>query len=236
MLSTWKRGWQSGQTNALFDWVRRFVEPGQVVWDVGANQGLFTFAAAARVGAAGCVVALEPDPFLASLLHRSRSTQHLPARIDILPVAVSGRSGLDEFSVAATDRALNHLAGVAGNPRTGGERDRFAVVTVTLDWLATHLPPPSLVKIDVEGAEFAVLEGGRHLLEIVRPRWIIEVARENVEPVSRLLRAARYRLSEASAPDREIDRAAWNTLAVPIDQCDPCGDQRERRSQAAVRA
>ncbi len=225
LLSVWRPGWQSEQTLNLFEWARRFVGPGQVVWDVGANQGLFSFAAAAAAGASGHVVAFEPDPFLAGLLYRTRQAQSAAARVDILPVAVSGSSGLATFCVAATDRALNHLADVAGNPQSGGSRERFAVVTVTLEWMAQQLPSPDVIKIDVEGGELAVLEhAGSQLLEHIRPRWIIEVAAENADGVSAVLRSANYRLFDANDPGRELKSPAWNTLAVPAERCESaCG-------------
>lgn len=216
LLSMWKPGWQSEQAVNLFDWARRFVKPGHVVWDIGANQGLFSFAAAAVSGAAGHVVAFEPDPFLTALMCRSRSAQDMGAHIDILSVAVSGANGLATFCVANKDRALNHLADVAGNPHTDGDRERFAVMAVTLEWLAGQLPVPDLIKIDVEGSELSVLEhAGSSLLRDVRPWWIVEVAAENAAAIAQIFRNANYRLFDANAPDDEITSPAWNTLAVP---------------------
>jgi len=215
LLSMWKPGWRSHQAANLFAWARRYVKTGDVVWDIGANQGLFTFAAAAMSGAAGRVVAFEPDPFLFGLLYRSSRAQSR-ARIDVLPVAVGGNSGVATFCVASKDRALNHLASVPGNPHTRGDRDRLAVVSVTLDFVAQHLPAPNLIKVDVEGAELGLLEhAGSLMLNGARPTWIIEVAAENANPIADILRTARYRMFDANAPGQEIDRPAWNTLAVP---------------------
>src|ERR1700692_3930430 len=52
---------------ALFALVRKVVKPTNRVWDVGANVGLFSFAASAVSGLAGSVLAIEPDPFLTEL-------------------------------------------------------------------------------------------------------------------------------------------------------------------------
>ena len=219
LLSLWKPGWRSEQATALFAWARRFINRGEVVWDIGANQGLFAFAAAAVAGASGHVIAFEPDPFLVALLHRSRRVRSSGATVDILPVAVGAELGIAGFCVARKDRALNHLASVSGNPRTGGERERFAVVSVTLDWAAQHLPAPDLVKVDIEGAELAVLEhAGPRILHGSRPRWIIEVASENAKRVADILHGAGFRLFDVNAPEEEIERAAWNTLAVPAER------------------
>jgi FkbM family methyltransferase len=76
----------------LFDWTREFVRPRAVVWDLGANVGLFAFAAAACAGKGGHVLAIEPDPTLARLLRLSSQTRPVSdARVDVLAVAVSSQ-------------------------------------------------------------------------------------------------------------------------------------------------
>src|SRR5882672_8676247 len=61
---------------ALFELAEELVRPGDTVWDVGANVGLFAFAAAGRSGSAGRVLAIEPDVWLVSLILRSARAQN----------------------------------------------------------------------------------------------------------------------------------------------------------------
>jgi len=78
----------------LLGLAREVVRPGAVVWDVGANVGLFSFAAASVVGPAGRVVALEPDSWLVGLLRRSAALNGHLAPVEVLPVAVSDSVGV----------------------------------------------------------------------------------------------------------------------------------------------
>jgi hypothetical protein len=52
----------------LFRMAAELVRPGDIVWDIGANVGLFTFAAAGLASPRGHVIAVEPDTWLVSLL------------------------------------------------------------------------------------------------------------------------------------------------------------------------
>lgn len=220
LLSMWKPGWRSKQAQGLMSWVRRYVHPGMCVWDLGANQGIFSFAASARAGPAGHVVAFEPDLFLVDLLRRSvASGAHLGAPVSILPMAVGSCSCLAEFVIARTDRALNHLSEALGNPRTGGARDVVLVPCVPLDWLLDHLPAPDFLKVDVEGAELAVVEGGERLFREVRPLMIVETAPENGAAMAALMQRHGYVMLDADTDgDVALSAPAWNTVAVPSER------------------
>jgi FkbM family methyltransferase len=173
------------------------------VWDIGANQGLFMFAAAAAAGREGEVVAFEPDSFLVSLMERSLdSGTHHGAKVSVLPLAVADELGVTRFLISKTDRTLNHLATAKGNPRTGGSRSSRTVMVVKLDWLIGQLAPPDLIKIDVEGAEAQVLRGGVNLLREHRPIVIVEVAAECVSSVCETLKAASYVMFDIQSQDR----------------------------------
>jgi FkbM family methyltransferase len=147
----------------LLSLAAELVEPGDTVWDVGANIGLFSFAAAMAAGASGRVLALEPDTELVRLLRKSAGTNHDIAPVEILPAALMDEVGVGRFHIARRNRSTSHLDGF-GTSQTGGVRSTELVPTVTLDWLADHFPLPRVLKIDVEAAELAVLRGGERVL------------------------------------------------------------------------
>lgn len=196
------------------------VAPGATVWDIGANVGLFTFAAAFLAGRSGEVVAVEPDDWLAGLLRRSAAEQ-APDRapVHVLAAAASDRNGISELCIARRGRAASHLAEVPGSSQAGGTREARPVRTVTLDGLLDTFKPPTLVKIDVEGAELGCLRGATVLLAEVRPRILCEVGRDAAAAVGELLGRHGYQLFDAAAASgerRPLDSPAWNTLALPV--------------------
>jgi FkbM family methyltransferase len=216
-LRFWR--WQLGaEERRLLDWARELVGPGASVWDVGANVGVFAFAAASRAGRAGRVLAFEPDPFLAGLLRRTATAVPSQlAMVEVVEAAACERVGRARLHIAARGRASNHLEG-AGRTTAGGIRDVREVAALTLDSLLSSCRAPDLLKIDVEGAEAAVLRGARELLRGHRPRLLCEVSAELQEVVTGELNELGYRLFDAERPAAQrqpIERAAWNTLALP---------------------
>ena len=191
------------------------VRRGDTVWDIGANLGLFSFAAAVAAGPSGCVLAVEPDIVLAGLLRRSAAANTGHARVDVLPAAVSDEESVTRFHVARRNRSTNHLDGF-GTSQTGGVRSTQLVPALTLDWLAARFPPPDVIKIDVEQAEAAVLSGGSRVLGLART-VICEVAARNSAAVRDLLTMHGYTLYDGDLPSGErapVADALPNTLAV----------------------
>ncbi len=136
------------------------------------------------------------------------------APVVVLPLAMADAIDTANFSIAARGRASSHLSCVAGNTDAGGVRYCEPVVTVTMDWCAEMFGVPEVIKIDVEGAEYMVLRGGRKTLES-GPTLICEVNSENAAAVTDLLHAAQYQLHDLDNLDGgEVDRATFNTLAI----------------------
>ncbi len=205
----------------LFEFAWHAVGPGECVWDIGANLGVFAFCAAQRAGVQGEVLAVEADPWLVDLMRRSAS-QPAPgaASVQVLSCAVSSGVALENFSTPERARSGSHLtsANGSGEGLVGRTIATNPVVTVSLDWLLERRRRPDAIKIDVEGAELAVLRGGARLLRTHRPRLLIEVYERNADAITTLLHDAGYELFDFDAgwPDRRpVSRAVYQTLALP---------------------
>jgi FkbM family methyltransferase len=184
----------------LLSMVRELVRPRMSVWDIGANVGLFSFAAAA-IGAQ--VLAVEADVWLANLIHRSVLLNKLP--VTVIPAAASDRQGVSRLYLSEQGKASNSL---------GGEGIAQTVVAVTLDSLLDHFDPPQVLKIDVEGVEYAVLSGAQKVLQ-ARPLVFCEVS-NNYEAIGKLLKEADYEFYAAREAKRKpLLRPSRDTLAVP---------------------
>ena len=212
-LRYWKPSLESIDPK-LYDSVDELVRPGDVVWDVGANVGLFAFTAAHAAGPAGRVIAFEPDAFLYGLSQRSAGA--LPAAyapVDVLPVAISNEVTMARLNIAGGGRASNTLG--LGKSQIGGVRGTQATLALTLDWLLQYLPPPNVLKIDVEDLEFAVLQGAREVLGTARPRIHCEMSSNDS---FNLLREQGYTMYDADRPvaaRQPLQQHAFNTVAFP---------------------
>lgn len=207
----------------LFRMASELVKPGDVVWDVGANVGLFAFAAANRASQTGQVIAIEADLWLVSLLRRSCAVldRSRNAGVTVLPAAASDSLGLAKFHIADRARSSNHLEGV-GSSQAGGTRSTESVLTITLDWLMGQLPPPQVLKIDVEGMEHRVLAGATAVPSKARPVIWCEVDPVNKDEVTRILHAHDYEIFYGNLDPSQrqpLQRAPWETLACPRPRC-----------------
>lgn len=133
------------------------------VVDVGASRGQFASFAQARFPRAK-MICFEPLP-------QSRDTLALllKGRADVLPFAVGDRSGSATFHVATADDSSSLLP-IGHRQREeypGTEESRqveVQVVTLAAALADRSIEPPALLKIDVQGAELAVLRGAGELL------------------------------------------------------------------------
>ena len=205
----------------LYDFASHCVKPGDCVWDIGANLGVFAFAAAHHAGNQGEVLAVEADIWLADLIRRSaRESAPGAAPVQALACAVSVAVGLESFCTTARARSGSHLASAPGSGESlvGLAVATNPVITVSLDWLLERRRGPAVVKIDVEGAELSVLQGATRLLHEQRPRLLIEVYEKSADQITSLLHAAGYELFDFTAgweARQPVARAVYQTLALP---------------------
>jgi len=203
---------------ALLMAARTLVRRGDVIWDIGANIGLFSLAAAVCAGDRGQVIAFEPDAWIAQLLRRTSGAQPIAhARITVAPIAVASEVSLRSFSIAVRSRASNALSEY-GSTQMGGVEEQHVVAAFNLDWLLSKLPIPDIIKIDVEGAELEVLSKQVRMLNEVRPVIVCEVGTNTADEITKLLNSASYCLFDGEKPltnAQTVNRATWSTIAIP---------------------
>jgi FkbM family methyltransferase len=163
--------------------LRQLVNPGDVCIDVGAAAGLYTIALSRLSGPDGRVHSVEPLPFanfnVARLLSAWQATnvcRHVVALgaqpgVDIMHIPL-GRSGL------VTGRSF--LGRSAAGPDPNVEFASQVALTVTIDTLDAlcgreRIDRLQFIKMDVEGAELQVLEGGKQVIGGCRPVMLVEV-------------------------------------------------------------
>lgn len=152
--------------------VNSAVRPGDTVWDIGANLGLYTTRFLERVGPFGQVVAFEP---VAACFAQLRERFANSPQIKLKNMAVGDADGRITMSLESDPLAATHRVVEAQNPAVGNlvQVDVRSAASIIADEPRLF---PNVVKIDVEGHEGAVLDGMQSLLADRRLRCIgIEV-------------------------------------------------------------
>jgi FkbM family methyltransferase len=182
-----KSYWIGRYEPRLQQYLSQNIGAGDVVYDVGAHVGFFSICSA-RLGAR--VVAVEPDPVNADRLRRNANLNGFD--IDVIEAAAWSESGRVELVPGESSK--EHVVA----PGDG-------IASVTLDELTRHCPAPTLIKMDVEGAEDRVLEGARRILAERRPVVICEIHGE-VQRASVLAQLRSYAIAELGTSDRLVAR------------------------------
>lgn len=155
------------------DILSQYLKPGDSFYDIGANVGFFTIVAAKLVGASGQVYAFEPETANVAILRRNAELNQF-ANVTVIEKAVSRTTGTEELCL--TGCIGGHTLASVG--QTFDVEKRITVNTVSIDDLLLQqkaIKPPSLVKIDVEGAEIDVLHGMSQTIQQYQPIILYEV-------------------------------------------------------------
>jgi FkbM family methyltransferase len=152
-----------------WSWLR-FVQPGNCVYDIGANFGQSTLRIANAVGPTGQVVAFEPMPATFRTLCRNLNLNKLK-QVTPIEAAAAERDGIGQLAV---DLNLPDQGGLASLEINSGALLNVRLVTLD-NYEVMGWPRPELLKIDVEGGAGQVIAGARRLFETIRPLVYIEL-------------------------------------------------------------
>lgn len=158
--------------------------------DAGAHVGRWTIRASPFYRA---ILAFEPDPFTNSVLRRNISRNDLHNVLVFANALSDHRDQATLFNYGPP--ACNSLRGVHISGRTA--RVGKVVQVRKLDDFTGYFEAPLVLKIDVEGEELKVLEGGSATLERFRPIIVIEVHFQNeIGPITKEINKYGYRTTE----------------------------------------
>lgn len=154
-------------------WVARSaveqVQPGGVVYDIGAHVGYTCLLYAQRVGDDGAVHAFEILPSVAEeFLQRTIDANHF-ANIKAHAVGLSDREESLPLPIGETLMTSQH-----SEARQGQRLETCRIVPLDRYVARQNLPLPTYVKIDIEGAEISCLIGGERTIRQSAPVMMIE--------------------------------------------------------------
>ncbi|MDL0141335.1 FkbM family methyltransferase [Halobacterium salinarum] len=133
------------------------LEEDDVFYDIGANVGLYT-CLVANILSEGQILAVKPHPKNVRRLRENLERNGISATV--CEAAVGDEKGTAELEVHGSEagEGKHSLA-------KSGERESISVDVVTADDLISQISPPSVIKIDIEGAELIALKGLEAVLD-----------------------------------------------------------------------
>ena len=177
-------------------WITSELKDGMIFFDIGANIGYYTLLGSRCVGSSGRVVALEPNPIVAAILRRNTHINSMK-NVEIIQGAAFRACGNVKLGRVGFSSYASGL--YCENPV-----DWIEVRGYSLDALASELKIPAvdLVKLDVEGAEVETIEGMTKILDVDRPKVLMELhghlGKADLHPAVQKLKNAGYTIRSIS--------------------------------------
>lgn len=211
----------AGKEPETLRWIDAIPE-GSVLWDIGANVGLYScYAAKAR----RCrVFAFEPSVFNLELLARNAFLNGLADNVIIVPLPLGKGLGVNRMRMSSTQwgGALSTFGedfGFDGRPLQTIFEFQTLGMSMSDATMLLGIPQPDFIKMDVDGIEHLILAGGEPVLRSIRSILveINEDFREQAEAATDVLRRSglalreKHRWAEAASPDSQF-QATYNQI------------------------
>ena len=176
-------------------WIESFKD-GDVLYDIGANVGAYSLIAATLFKGGVRVCAFEPSALNFGQLVRNVALNGCGEWVLPLPIALGPATAVETFNYkdVSTGGALNSVGepiDEEGRRFVPALRQRLLVHTLDEVVRLYDLPPPTHIKIDVDGGELGILSGAAGVLASPALRTLLVEARlDHAERFSALLRGA----------------------------------------------
>ena len=216
--------------------IPKFCKPGSIVMDIGANVGEWTLNMAKMVGDTGRVFSIEPNPSMAQALKKTVAINNL-SQVQIFQGAMSNETGHLDLTIPYTsDGYALPFGSQLGNEYTPPSKDvavswgamattkTIKIETTSIDSYISDkgISKLDFIKVDVEGHEKYVVEGGIKTLETFKPALFLEVGVETLadrQIIADQLREANYEIVGIILHDGviEVDWSQYINLHQPFE-------------------
>ena len=186
-------------------WIENFEENG-VLWDIGANIGLYTCYAAKLKNTS--VYAFEPSVFNIELLTKNVFLNQLSKKVTIVPLPLVDKIKESEFNLTSKDIGGSNSTFSKDYTYDGSKLKKefhYKMLGINMNDCVNVLKikQPDYIKIDVDGIEHLILEGGNQVLRQTR-RVLVEVDEKftlQVEKTKKYLTESGLKLTEKKHSD-----------------------------------
>jgi len=182
-------------------WLQTKIRPGDVVYDIGANIGIYTIVAAYYAGPSGLIYSFEPHVMNVGGLLRNIHKNKFTNRVKVVTCALHAYEGFFDFNYNSMESGssgsqLGHVVNENG--------EKFSPIAIELKYATTVdllisdgiIRSPDLVKLDVDGNELSILNGMEATLESSLRSVQVEVHPKDNESITQLLKSHNFELQE----------------------------------------
>lgn len=183
-------------------WLRAQCKSGDIVYDIGANIGIYTVIAARLVCPNGIVYAFEPHAPTAAHLTQNVLLNGQEKLVRVKCLALHSSQGYFQFNYTShkpgsSGHQLGHLESESGQEFKPVASEVVQAVTIDALIQTQAIDPADLVKLDVDGNELKILYGMRQLFTKTPPRSVqIEMHPQDDAAIVQFMEGYTYRLKE----------------------------------------
>lgn len=178
----------------------KMIQPGQVVFDLGANNGIHSLLFSKLVGSLGKVFAFEPLPDNVEEIKKNCELNNV-TNIEIVQSAVGQHDGEVKFFLGI----FKKQGSILGIGSESGKEVNVKITTLST-FIQTRNVKPDFIKIDIEGAESDALSGLGDLIREIKPVFFIELhTPEQDKKVGQILHQYNYSVYRLTAKPGEKD-------------------------------
>ncbi|MFN8209099.1 MAG: FkbM family methyltransferase [Bacteroidales bacterium] len=151
--------------------IQKLIKPGDLVADIGANRGEYSYFFSKLVGDDGCVYSFEPGSRARHILQKIIEKSKLD-NVRLIPMALSDSEGETELIVPY----FNRQSQINSNKPIKGRRERVPLNTLDNFARSENLKRLDFIKCDTEGAEMLVFKGSVRVISEFQPVVMVEIA------------------------------------------------------------